>query len=328
MIALFKQKSPGNIVVLFVFGLLLKLPVFFYPKVIAATPADGWLYVIIEKWLTEQGNLVFASAIAYLLIYIQALIITGIINEYRMTSRQTYLPGMAFILITSLLPYWNYLSAPLIASTLIAWSFSKLFKLYNVSIANTTIFNIGLLLGLASTFYFPSVLFTLCIIIGIMILRAFRINEFFLFLLGITTPYYFYSAYLLLTDKFTFNNLVPALFLNIPPVQHSPWKLASVVFVLIPFLVGGYYVQTHLRKMLIQARKNWSIILLYLLFATFIPFINSSDFFTTWVIALAPFAIFHACTYYYPPANWLPVVLFFLVLAFILAQQYATNIWH
>ena len=327
MIALFKQKSPGNIVVLFIFGLLIKLPAFLYPSIIPATPADGWLYHIIYKWFGEQSNLLLAAVIAFLLLYIQSIIVTTIVNEYRMTSRQTFLPGMSFILVSSLIPHWNYLSAPLFASTFILWAFSKLMKLYNVSNANTTIYNIGLLLCLASAFYFPSLVFLICIILGIMILRAFKINEFFLLVLGITTPYYFNVAYLLLADKFDVQALVPDLSINLVPVQTSLWIVGSVVLLLIPFLVGGYYVQTHLRKMLIQARKNWSIILLYLLFATFIPFINNTGYFTTWIIAVAPFAIFHGCTYLYPPAKWIPVAIFFIMLGFILAQQYLTPYW-
>lgn len=327
MIALFKQKSPGNIIVLFVFGLLLKLPAFLYPSIIPATDADGWLYIMLYNWITSQGNLLLSAVIAFLILYIQSIIVTSIINEYRMTSKQTFLPGMAFILISSLLPHWNYLSAPLIASLFIIWAFSKLLKLYNVSNANTTIYNIGLLLGFASAFYFPSLIFLICIIIGIMILRALRINEFFLLILGITTPYYFYLAYLFLTDKFSTDSLIPSLGINLPPVQNSLWIVASVVLLLIPFLVGAYYVQTQLRKMLIQARKNWSILLLYLLFATFIPFINSTDNYTTWVIVVAPFSVFHACTYYYPPMKWIPVLIFFIMVGFILAQQYLTTNW-
>jgi hypothetical protein len=32
---------------------------------------------------------------------------------------------------------------------------------------------------------------------------------------------------------------------------------------MVPFLTGGYFIQDNLRRMLIQIRKGWSLILLY-----------------------------------------------------------------
>ena len=118
------------------------------------------------------------------------------------------------------------------------------------------------------------------------------------------------------------------LYLHLPPLQHSLWIVVAVVLLCIPFLMGGYYVQHQLRKMLIQARKNWSILLVYLLLAFFVPFLNSTSSFYTWLLAAAPFACFHACAYLYTPRKWLPSVLFTTALVFILLQQYLTTSWH
>ena len=123
------------------------------------------------------------------------------------------------------------------------------------------------------------------------------------------------------------NKMIPELKLQIPGLSNSLWLGGSILLLAIPFLVGGYYIQAYLRKMLIQARKNWSIVLLWLFFALLIGFVNPSAGFTNWVIAVAPFAAFHACTYFYPTRNRMPAFLFFIMIAFILAQQYATNLW-
>jgi hypothetical protein len=102
---------------------------------------------------------------------------------------------------------------------------------------------------------------------------------------------------------------------------------SSVVLLGVPFLMGGYFIQTHLRKMLIQARKNWSILLLFLLLALFVPFINSVNSLHNWVMVAAPFAAFHSCAYLYPQKRIIPSFLFFLTVAFILFQQYGTDVW-
>jgi hypothetical protein len=248
-------------------------------------------------------------------------------NEYRMITKPTFLPGMAYLLITSLLPEWSYLSASLVANTFIIWAFIKLFELYNLPAANSKIFNIGLLLGLASFFFFPSLFFAICLLFGIMIMRPFRLNELVLLLFGIAAPYYFYAVFLFLNDRLSIRQLFPKVSINAPALKNSIWQAISVLLIAVPFLVGGYFIQTHLRKMLIQARKTWSVVLLYLLLAIFIPFTNNTYTYTSWIVAAAPFAAFHACTYFYPVRKWLPLVLFYLMVAFILVQQFVTKTW-
>jgi hypothetical protein len=95
----------------------------------------------------------------------------------------------------------------------------------------------------------------------------------------------------------------------------------------VPFLGGGYYVQDNLRKMLIQVRKGWSLLLLYLLGAVFIPFVNNTDSFENWVMAAIPFAAFHACTYLYSNLRIIPLLLFWSSVAFILGYQYFGPGW-
>lgn len=326
MIAIFKQKSPGNIAILFIFGLLLKMPLFLYPKNITATPVDGRLY----QWLISllpSANGAVCSLLSFIILYTQALMINYLVNEYKMIARVNYLPAMAYLLLTSLLPEWNFLSSPMLANTFILWMFIYLFRLYSAANARPQVYNIGLIAGITSYIYFPSAAFILCILLGLMILKPFRVNEIFLFLLGCATPYYFHIVYLFLADRLNFANFFPHISVKIPVIKNSIWLAAAILLLTIPFLLGGFYVQTHLRKMLIQVRKNWSILLLYLLLAFFVPFINSDPSFQTWILVTAPFAAFHACAYFYPVKRWFPLLLFFITLGFIFYQQYVLVAW-
>jgi hypothetical protein len=326
VIAIFKQKSPGNVAVLLLFGLLLKLPLFLYPKNIVASQIDGRLY----QWLVSllpSGNAASYSVIAFILLYTQALMINYLVNEYRMISKGTYLPAMAYLLITSLLPEWNYFSSPMLANSFIIWIFIYLFKLYNSNNARAEIYNIGLIAGITSYIYFPSAAFAICVLLGLMILKPFRLNEIVLFILGGTTPYYFHVVYLFLFSQLNFANFFPHISVKVPAIKNSIWLAGSILLLTIPFLVGGYYVQVHLRRMLIQVRKNWSILLLYLLLAFLVPFINSDQSFHTWILTAVPFATFHACAYFYPTKKWFPLLLFFITIGYILYQQYGALTW-
>jgi hypothetical protein len=65
VIVLFKQKSPANIVLLFLFGLLIKLPLFLYPKIIVAPATDGKLYTAFIDTINRTGSgQVIASVLA------------------------------------------------------------------------------------------------------------------------------------------------------------------------------------------------------------------------------------------------------------------------
>jgi hypothetical protein len=327
---MFRQKTPGNIIVLFFFGLLLKLPLFFHPKLITATKNDEdfyhWLIQFINSF--TNNNAVFCSLLAFFLLYIQALMVNYLVNEYRLMQKPTYLPAMAYLLLTSFLPEWNFLSSPLVATTFIIWIFIKLFRLYNLSNARGQVYNIGLLLGISTYFYFPSASFLLCILLGLIILKPFRLNEIVLLLMGCLTPYYFIGAYLFLTDQLSMSSFFPHISLVVPVIKSNIWLAISILLLTIPFLIGGFFVQTYLHKMLIQVRKSWSILLLYLILAFFVPFINSNSSFNNWILLVAPFACFHGSTYFYPAKKWMPNVLFFLTVGYILYLQYGTPLWH
>lgn len=326
MIAVFRQKSPANVALLFIFGLLLKLPLFIYPKSIYASEIDGRLY----QWLVSvlpQGNTSLYSVIAFVLLYTQALMINYLVNEYRMISKASFLPAMAYMLLTSLLPEWNYLSSPMLANTFIIGMFIYLFRLYNSEKAKAQVFNIGLMAGITSYIYFPSAAFIICILLGLMILKPFRVNEILLFILGVLTPYYFHAAYLFLFAELNFASFIPHVSIAVPQIGNSIWVAGSILLLTVPFLIGGYYVQLNLRRMLIQVRKNWSILLLYLLLAFFVPFINSDQSFHTWILVTVPFATFHACAYFYPAKRLFPMLLFFITIGYVLYQQYGTVTW-
>ena len=240
-----------------------------------------------------------------------------------MMNRSNYLPGMSYLLITSFFAEWNYFSAPLLINTLLIFILGWLFKIYNHPRAKGIVFNIGLAIGISSFIFFPSLIFVIWVLLALMIMRPFRINEWLLCLLGITTPYYFYGLYLFLTNQWTIGKIVPYLTIRMPSLQQSFWLAASALLLMIPFLTGGYFVQDNLRRMLIQVRKGWSLILIYLLVAIFVPFINTSNTFENWVMAAVPFAAFHACTYFYPPRKLFPLILFWLSVGFVLFYQYS-----
>ncbi|WP_132055843.1 hypothetical protein [Pseudocnuella soli] len=323
MIALFKQKSPANLVMLLIFGLLIKMPYLLQPASLPGTLPGGLLFQgLLQVLAGGNPHSLTAALVAFALLYSQALMINYGVNEHRLTQKFTFLPGMAYLLTTSLVPEWNLLSPPLVASTLIIWAILKLFRTYNQQEVLGTLFNTGLIVGAASMVFFPSVAFLLCLLLGILILRPFRVNELLLFLMGALTPYYFYAVYLFLNDSLQLQTLFPPIHIDLPQVGQSIRLAVAAGFLTIPFMVGSWHIQAQLRKMLIQVRKYWTIVLFYLLLALLVPFINSNASLHNWVLALPAFAAFHACAYLYPTKKWVAPLMFWGTVAFVVAQQY------
>src|SRR5262249_37387347 len=143
--------TPANILLLLIFGVLIKLPMFMHPHVTTAQAKDGILFHGILSFLEPTGKStpVIYPVLAFVLLYTQAITLTRLINNYRMMNRSNYLPGMAYLLITSFFPEWNYFSAPLLINTLLIFVLGWLFKIYNHPRGKGIVFNVGLIIGVS-----------------------------------------------------------------------------------------------------------------------------------------------------------------------------------
>ncbi|MCR6720034.1 MAG: hypothetical protein NVV59_06970 [Chitinophagaceae bacterium] len=329
MIGIFKQKNPANLLILLFMGIGIKLPMFLNPQQPVIREEDGILFNgLLRQTVSLSTSMpLFFPVITFLLLFVQAVVLTRFINNQRMMTKPSYLPGMAYLLITSLLPEWNIFSAPLLINSILLFILSSLFSIYNQPNARGTIFNIGVALGISSFLLISSLTFIVWILLALAVMRPFRLNEWLICLLGITTPFYFYAIYTVIDGVWEWSEFVPRITLDLPKLKQSVWLAGSVFLIMVPFLTGGYYVQENLRRMLIHVRKGWSLLLLYLLAALLLPFVNTSDNFENWIMAMIPMAAFHGCTYFYSGWKGYPLLLFWLTVAFVLAYQYGGPSW-
>jgi hypothetical protein len=329
VIAIFKQKNPVNLLLLLILGVFIKMPMFMKPHAAVLRPADGILFEgIINLFAsTAKANPIFYPLVTFALLFFQAIMLNRFINMQRMMNKPTYLAGLAYLLITSLLPEWNYFSAPLLCNTILLFILSALFGIYNKPNVRGTIFNIGLALGIAGFLFISSLTFIIWILLAMAVMRPFRLNEWLICILGITTPFYFYAIYTVINGSWSWQEFVPQITIGFPSLKQSAWLSGSVFLIMVPFLSGGYYVQENLRRLLINVRKGWSLLLLYLLAALLLPFVNSSETFENWIMAMVPMAAFHGYTYLYSKWRIYPLILVWITVAFILGYQYYGPGW-
>ena len=323
MTGIFKANNPSNNFLLLVYGIILKLPLFLNPRLPQLQSSDGPLYSSAIIWMMgafAQFPLIF-SFIIFLLQYVQAISFNKVVNDQRMLQKPNYLTGMAYLLITSMFADWFSLSAALISCSFLIWVLSKLCLLHNNNNAKTTIYNIGFAIGIAALFYYPAIIFTLLFIFGIAIIRPFRLNEWLIGLLGIATIFYFYASWIFLSGQWnTF--IFPVVNISKPVFQQTKWAVGAIVLVLLTMLMGFYFIQNNMLRHVVQTRKSWQLIYLYLLVAALVPFINATETFTSWILVAVPVSLVTGSAFFNPDKKWFPSIIHWAMVFISIAVGY------
>ncbi len=324
MIGIFKQKATTNALLLFIYALVLKFPLFLHPFPPVLHTEDNYLYRFV---LTALHSLFGEAALPYALLsftilFSQATLLNSICNYHKMLPRSNYLPGMCYILVTSLLPDWGHFSAPLLINSLLIWCWYRMVALYNSNRPVSAIFNIGLFLGIATLLYIPAIAFLLLLFFALLIMRPFRVQEWFIGFIGFTSPYYFLILILYFVHQLHFSNLIPQIHFTFPAIPNSVWIIAAISMLVIPFIIGGIYVQNNLNKMLIHVRKSWSLLLAFLIVSVLVIIINKAGSYENWIVTAMPFAVFHSAAYYYPGNKFLVQVMHWVCFSVAVVVNY------
>ncbi|MBC8033869.1 MAG: hypothetical protein H7Y03_06965 [Chitinophagaceae bacterium] len=324
MIAIFRQKSSGNALILLLYGLVLKFHTFLYPVKPVPNPGDNYIYLGILNFfkpLAEGAPVVF-SILAFLILFAEATLLNRIVNSLRLFPKPNYLTAMAYILLSSMMKDWGSFSAPLIVNGCLIWIYYLLQGLHNNNKPKAAIFNVAVLTGILPLIYAPAIAYVSLLLLALFVMRAFSITEILVALLGVITPYYFFFVVLYLTNQWTIDKIVPSFTFYFPKMPSSLWITGGITLLMVPFLMGGYFVQGNLNKMLIQVRKSWSLLLLMLVVSLLVILINPGYNYLPWMVVIVPLAAFHAATYFYLPSKWGGHLLHWVSFAFVIMLNY------
>ncbi len=323
MTGIFRTNNPLNTFLLLVYGILLKFVWIIHPQIPVPQNSDGFLYKYIlsgiKPYLDAYPTGYFI--ITFLLLFTQAIGLNHIIISRRLMQKPNYLPAMSFLLITSFFSEWNILSAPLIINTILIWVWGRMSNLNNNQHAKSTLYNVGIAIGICSFFYLPSLAFALLIIFALVITRPLRAAEWFITFMGIFTPWYFLAAWLFLTDNlYSFH--LSGFGISYPVYQSLTQELVGLLIIILLTVSGFFVVQSTNSKQVVQVRKNWGLILIYLIVTLLIPFINWAFMMEYWILTLVPASAFIGSAFYFPRIKWIPSLLQWFIVAFVLYVEY------
>ncbi|MCF8239418.1 MAG: hypothetical protein K9I85_14740 [Saprospiraceae bacterium] len=260
MLKIFRTNQLFVHLLVLVYLAILWIPAYLVTPV-APAGKGGFVYDWFLGILPPGQN--WTLTIAILLIWIQGLVMSFLMNEYRIGPQASLFPGLFIALLYSASPEFYGLSPQLLANTFLVLAIQQLYKIYKQTDSVRPIFNAGLLIGLATLTFQGYLLFALLGWIGIGILKSRKVKEALQYIIGLLLPWgLLWAMDYLLEPPGTFAELA-GLSWGWPPFFYGPEGLRMVVQLLVLMVLVVAVVLQYNRVTLgetMQVQKNIQIL--------------------------------------------------------------------
>jgi hypothetical protein len=149
-------------------------------------PEGGLLYQSLFGWMSTQPF--YAALTASVLVFIQAVTVNTLADEFRLMGERNWFPGLFYALAASALPEFLFVTAPLVAATFIPISIWRIYNAFQKPNVSVEILDGAIWIGVASLFYPPALWLLVAAFAGFKVVRVFRLKERFAFLAGALVP--------------------------------------------------------------------------------------------------------------------------------------------
>lgn len=325
MLSLFRNNNPYTVIILLIATMLLKLQVLAHP--LPPDVVDGhFLYGHVLQLLDVvfRGNAFAYTFIAVVMLFLQALYFKSITARHKLYPRSTYLPALAFILLTSIFPAFNYFSCTLLINWCLLAGVDTILSLGQTQQPRKLLFNGGFIICLAALLQFSAIGFFLLFFIGLAMLRSFNPSEWVVGAMGYFTPFYFYACILFLIDQLPLIAQWPHLGLSLPTHLSAPgYFIISISGLLILFVCGFYAMQQQIAKNSVYGRRTWSVIIIYLLLSLLVAVFTDHTVKSAWLLIIPASAMIITHGISLEKSKRFSNFTFYFFLAFVLACQLA-----
>lgn len=196
----FRSFQPIVYVFIIIISIFLWMPAFINAPEIVIEETPMPLFSFLSNIL--GGSKIAYVIFAYLLVLIQAFLLTRLNMKYLFIKVRSYLPTLLFLLITSGITRLQTLSPGLIASLLILIVLNITLDTFNEKKLNYRYFEASIVIGVGSLFYAPLLYLMLLVWIALIILRPYNWREWAFTILGVIVPGIFaFSYYYIFKDS-------------------------------------------------------------------------------------------------------------------------------
>lgn len=310
MVFLFKDKSDFNLIFLLLLSVAVHFHVWMQPPIIIANESDGLLSYLLLHYIQPLPPLVLI-VLFHTIILSQSIRLNILLSNFKMFQQISYVPAFTYIILTAMFPYWDVISAGLIANSLVIWILVKLLRLYEQSQPKTLEFNIGLIVGISIILHEPIAILIAVVLFALLFIRPFKLAEWLVLIMGILLPFYFIFTYVFLTGNINdFRQFLPKLDWKNPLVQPSFNIILALIVMGLQLIAGFFYWNEQQARFIIQVRKYWGVFFLLLILTFFQPILFSVQGLYASAIVIAPLASFISFAFATPKRLLIPNLLF------------------
>jgi len=309
----FRANSPYNNFLTILYAGLILWPI--YSKPLPCNfPADNeflnWFFSFYTN--TNIPSILF-SIITFTLLICQTILLNRIASAYKLFTKQHHATGIAYLFSVSFFCYRLELTPELVSGTICLFILYKIPLLQNTSSPKSLLFNAGWMIGLATLIFPPAIFFILVVWIALVFTRPLRLAEWGMVFLGVMTPYYLLGSTMFLFDQ-SKEILLPAYTINKPEILFTKLSLSLCIFWSILILIGFFYVQQYMNKLLYQSRITWSIINIYAIISVLCIFLNNHNRMVNIFFIIAPMSLLGSAVFVYPGKKILVSILHWIIL--------------
>jgi hypothetical protein len=268
-------------------------------------------YIDLGGW-GRLTNFSYSSLVlAGCFVFMNAMYINYIFNKNEFLDKNYYIPGLVYTIYMSFFHSFFSLDGLLIAHTFIIALIHQIYLLHQNTDARKTVFNAGILGGLAACFHPPLIVIFPIICFMIWVIRPFVLREFFLTLTGFIVPiiyaflfkiYHGYQIELKLLDQYV----------NYKQNQID-FLVTAIIFVLL-FLISLSSLRLRMLKSSIRIKKliriQWMLIVIALAIGLLDIILYQQ--FERFSFILIPLAFFATFSFWSQTFETLAKILFYL----------------
>ncbi len=281
MLSLFRQNSVFAGILTLVLALLLRIPEYILPynsSFIKGAPLSTVLFNLIEGLPNPR---LWALILNGVFIGAQALLINYISSRHNILYKETFLPGLMFVLLSSFFPQQSELTPQLVSNTFIMLLLLRLCYLYESVNPLLLMLDAGFYLGVGLLFNYDLILFLPFILISVVIFTSFNLRYLLVSLLGIMLPLYFAAGIFYITDQLDEVLIVVrhSFEKNILKAAIEQYEFLIPFVIIIPVtVVAGFNMQQNFFRNKVKTRRIIQSIGLMMLFGVAGLFFENTNF--------------------------------------------------
>jgi hypothetical protein len=264
-----------------------------------------------------------ASLVALILIIVNGYMLIQLNTIHIFIPGRTQLPAFLYSALAISITSLHQLTPQLIASSLLILLLFRILSTYKSEGISLNFLDAGLLVSLASLFYFPAVAFFLFLLFALIILRPFIWREWTFAAIGLVLPYLLLASVYYLVE-WPFSGYLT----DISATWHKTeqhFRMREIVnwsYIAVLLIIGSIFMIRAIDSMKIHARKFFLVFLDFFLFSVLIFLILPG-----WGIGMVFFTsapLAYLFSYYFVKCrrHWANEILFILLLLLLLWQRF------